>query len=158
MTCLRTRSDSRRPRPASWLAGLACVVLAASAGLALSPGAPLRLLPAKTWVGIARVVLEVDDLELSGAELVGRYRIRVPFAPHQDDAGLIRIRSREPWGEIMAEGGRMTGSVKSDYNGKTHAVECELEPDGDVRIVVTTDRRVLSFDTRFDGPPYAERD
>lgn len=120
-------------------------------GAALSSIRGIRLLPAKTRVGFVSVHLEASDLTLEGTDLIGRYKIRVPLAPWEDDRGLIRLALEDAPGAIRGDGGTIKGSVTSDLNGKTHALECTLQPDGDVAILVHTDRRELEFLTRYEG-------
>jgi hypothetical protein len=144
-------APSRRPRRA-WLGLLVAAVLACPTGLFADQHSPIRVERAKTWVGIARVLLDVTDLSLTESALTGYYEIRVPLAPYEDDHGAIRLDLVRPLPDVLARGGQLTGIVRSDF-GKTHDVECTLEPDGRARIVVTTDKRVLSFKTRFLGIP-----
>ncbi len=145
-----TTAPGRRFRPARLLG----LCLAASVGLSAvgaSTVSWIRLKPARTRVGLASVHLLASDLAVSGTDLTGTYRIRVPLAPWEDDRGVLRLKLGAPLTSLSASGGHATGTASSEFNGKTHAVDCQLEPDGDVRIVVVTDRRRLSFDTRYEG-------
>jgi len=144
-------APTRRPWRA-WCGLLLAALLAFPTGLAADQHAGVRVRPARTWVGIARVLLDVTDLSLTESALTGHYELRVPLAPYEDDRGAIRLDLVRPLPDVLASGGQLTGIVRSDF-GKTHDVECTLEPDGSARIVVTTDKRVLSFKTRFDGLP-----
>ena len=76
----------------------ACTVLASMA-LSATPGDPgsaVRIEPSDTWVGLAKVHLELSDMWLSGGELRGNYAIRVPLRPSKNDTGTIRLRSSGP--------------------------------------------------------------
>jgi len=108
----------------------------------------LRLAPSKTWVGIARVYLEVDDLELSGRELRGRYRIRVPLRPSENDEGVINLGKLDSVDGIRSAGGTLVGAARSLY-GKVHTLSCRVLPGGEVEIDVVSEDRKLSFETRI---------
>jgi hypothetical protein len=114
--------------------------------------ARIGLEPAKTWVGLARVHLEVGDLRLAGEELLGEYRIRVPMRPSENDVGVIRLAEVDSIEQIQATGGMLVGDARSDY-GKVHVVSCEVQPDGVVLIEVISGKRTLSFKTRLRALP-----
>jgi hypothetical protein len=141
--------------PRHCVRGLAVLALAAFAlagsGLAWSSIGGIRLSRAKTRVGLASVFLETSDLEVSGAELTGVYSIHVPLAPWKDDRGRIRL---DMAAQVLAgRSGMLRGSATSERDGRVHSVECTLEPDGDVGIVVTNDERTLVFAARYEGLP-----
>lgn len=105
--------------------------------------------PSKTWVGIARVHLEVTDLRSSGSELTGRYRIRVPLAPSRNDSGTLELKLAQPLDHLQEAGGKAAGNAHSEVNGKTRSVDCRIRPGGLISIHVTTDDRTLKFKTKY---------
>jgi hypothetical protein len=108
----------------------------------------VRLDPSKTWVGPARVHLEVGDLQLSGHELQGEYKIRVPLRPSENDVGTIRLATLSTLEQMQADGGTLIGDARSAY-GKVHLLLCDVQPDGSVLIDVISDVRTLTFKTRL---------
>jgi hypothetical protein len=112
------------------------------------PAVGVRLDPSKTWVGPARVHLEVGDLVLSGHELQGEYRIRVPLRPSENDVGTIRLAAMRSLEQMQEAGGTLIGDARSAY-GKVHLLLCEVQPNGDVLIDVISDVRTLTFKTRL---------
>jgi len=129
------------------LAPLATGRLAAD-GSPSGPTVGVRLDPSKTWVGPARVHLEVGDLVLSGHELQGEYRIRVPLRPSENDVGTIRLAAISSLEQMQEAGGTLIGDARSAY-GKVHLLLCEVQPDGNVLIDVISDVRTLTFKTRL---------
>jgi len=138
-------------------AAIACALLLLAAlptgrlaadGTPAGPATGVRLEPSKTWVGPARVHLEVGDLRLSGHELQGEYRIRVPLRPSENDVGTIRLAALSSLEQMQEAGGTMIGDARSAY-GKVHLLLCEVQPDGDVLIDVISDVRTLTFKTRL---------
>jgi hypothetical protein len=112
------------------------------------PATGVRLDPSKTWVGPARVHLEVGDLKLSGHELQGEYRIRVPLRPSENDVGTIRLASLSSLELLQEDGGTLIGDARSAF-GKVHLLLCDVQPDGSVLIDVISDVRTLTFKTRL---------
>jgi len=126
-----------------------------SAALALTaavtagpPPAVVRVAPTWTRVGIASVQLELSDLELRGDALVGRFQIHVPLLPSRDDQGTITLRMDAPLEQSLRPGAKVLGSASSETTGP-HAVACDVDADGGVRIAVTTSDRVLSFVSHY---------
>lgn len=114
-------------------------------GASLAAGRILFVEPATTWVGIARVHLEIDELRQSGDNLEGRYTIRVPLAPSQNDTGYIRLEAPD---SLVDHEATVIGSATST-TGQIHPVVARIRPDGAVRIDVTTAERKLRFKSRF---------
>ena len=137
-----------------------CIVLLACVAVALAPqptskadstetpGVGLRIAPSKTWVGIARVYLEVSDLWLTDDGLRGRYRITVPLRPSENDSGTIELQPPASMNHLRLAGGILAGNAISD-NGKMHDLGCTVRPDGSIRIEVATASRNLTFKSRF---------
>jgi hypothetical protein len=144
-------------RPSIHHAAIACALLLPAllpAGRLAAGGAPpgpavgVRLDPSKTWVGPARVHLDVGDLKLSGHELQGEYRIRVPLRPSENDVGTIRLAAFSSLEQMQKAGGTLIGDARSAY-GKVHLLLCEVRPGGDVLIDVISDVRTMTFKTRL---------
>ena len=114
-----------------------------------APRLGFQVEPSKTWVGIARVHLEIDDLWLSGDELAGAYRIRVPLSPSRSDAGTLRLRLSDTVERLRGSGGTLVGNARSDRSDKLHDVVCTVSNSGKIRIDVHMDDRVLSFKSRY---------
>jgi len=105
----------------------------------------VRLAPAKTWVGLARVYLEVSDLRVVDDTLVGTYRIRVPLAPDRNDRGTVHFSLAQPLDRVLVEGGVLLGQGKSQLSERTHHIRCAFGEAEAVRIEVDTGDRRLSF-------------
>jgi hypothetical protein len=118
-----------------------------AAGLPAASPRGVRLDPSKTWVGLARVYLEVEDLELTGDGLAGEYRIRVPLKPSENDAGQILL-AVDSMDQLQIAGGRLLGEAQSSF-GKVHTLACEILENGRILVQVTSDERTLSFKTRM---------
>lgn len=137
------------PRPIilSWPAAvLFLVVTCLAPALVAQPG--IRIDPAKTWVGPARVHLMVTEVALADGELEGAYSIRVPFLPGKNDRGTLQLRSARPLDEIQRLGGTLDGTARS-VSGETREVVCDVRPDGTMRIDIAMERRTVSFKTRY---------
>lgn len=115
----------------------------------VAPEIDVRVDPSKTWVGLARVHLEVTDLRSAGSELTGRYRIRVPLAPSKNDSGTIVLKLAQPLDHLQEAGGEAAGNAHSEINGKTRSVDCRIRPGGLISIRITTDDRTLRFKTKY---------
>lgn len=133
---------------------VACLIFCAALALAtampagaLSNG--LQVQPAKTRIGIAKVILQIDALSLAGTDLVGEYKIRIPLAPFMDDHGSIRFDLDRPLREAVLPGSTIHGAASSLENGRVHPVECTFLQGEKVNIVVTTADRVLTFQAPF---------
>jgi len=131
------------------LAGLLCLV-ALKAPLA-EPGSLLSIAPATTRVGMVKVVLEVDQLELRDNRLQGTYNIRVPMLPVLNDRGRIDLELDAPLDKTIAGLGEIRGSGHSELDGRIHAVICEFGENGDLRLIIDTGKRVLKFNSHLDG-------
>jgi len=133
---------------------LAAVLLAlagpVSAGF-LSPG--LSIQPARTRIGIAKVILQIDRLTVSNHSLDGDYFIRIPMAPFMDDRGSIHITLDQPLESAVTSGKTLTGSASSREDGRTHPVACTFLKNRKISIVVTTPSRVLSFQAPYELIP-----
>jgi len=115
-----------------------------------SPGwSGVRLDPARTWVGLARVYLEVSELRVENDSLVGTYRIRVPLAPNRDDRGTVRFALAQPLDQVLVEGAVLLGQGKSSLSERTHRIRCAFGEAASVRIEVDTGDRRLSFRSRW---------
>jgi hypothetical protein len=135
---------------------LACALALVSIAQGALPGlsrVPVRIEPSSTWVGIAKVHLSLSDLWLAGPELEGRYSIRVPLQPSQDDYGTIRLTTPISLDQLRTAGGTLLGTAHSAFHDRVHDVACRVESDGSIRITVTTDQRTLNFASRFVMPP-----
>ena len=136
-----------RPIILSWPAAvLFLLVTCLTPALVAQPG--IRIDPAKTWVGPARVHLMVTEVELTEREIEGAYRIRVPFLPGKNDTGTLQLRSARSLGEIQRLGGTLDGTARS-VNGEVREVVCDVRPDGTMRIDIAMERRTVSFKTRY---------
>jgi hypothetical protein len=109
----------------------------------------LEIEPARTRVGLARVHLEIDDLQIRDSKLIGTYEIRIPLFPSKDDRGDIEIGLPSPLDQVIAAGGTLEGSGRSVLDGRTHSVTCAFSGRKKVQIVVDTGTRILEFETRF---------
>lgn len=134
-----------RVRRSLLVASMACALSAAVLAAASPMG--LRLDPSKTWVGVARVYLEVEDLEFTGAGLAGEYRIRVPLKPSENDTGRILL-AVDSMDQLLTEGRILHGRALSAF-GKIHTLSCEILENGRVLVEVVSDERTLSFKTRM---------
>ncbi len=115
--------------------------------------AALRMEPTRTRVGIAKVKLEVSELDIVDDRITGDYRIEVPLAPMLNDRGIIELALEERAERLLTEGGTVTGTGTSAEDGRSHPVVCTFSGDGEVNITIQTDRRKLSFHTRFEADP-----
>ena len=104
-----------------------------------------RIDPSKTWVGVARVHLEVTDLEWTGGELIGRYSVRVPMVPSRNETGTIALKMHEL---ERTPGDTFAGTALS-HRGKVHDVDCTIHADNGLEIRITTEKRVMTFETRY---------
>lgn len=128
------------------------LVLALSTGGALvgSTGmGGVRLEPAKTWVGLARVHLSVSDLKVVDQALVGTYEIHIPLAPDRDDRGTVRFELERPLDQTLLEGTVLLGLGQSSVGPRTHRIRCAFGDDESVRIEVDSGDRRLSFRSRW---------
>lgn len=128
------------------------LVLALATGGVLvgSPGLPgVRLEPAKTWVGLARVHLSVSDLKVVDKALVGTYEIHIPLAPDKDDRGTVRFELERPLDQTLVEGSVLLGLGQSTVGPRTHRIRCAFGDDDSVRIEVDSGDRRLSFRSRW---------
>jgi len=128
------------------------LILALMAGGALlgSTGwSAVRLEPAKTWVGLVRVHLEVSDLTVVDEALVGTYELRVPLAPEKDDRGTVRFALGRPLDQAVVEGAVLMGMGQSVIDHRTHRIRCAFGDGESVRIDVDTGDRRLSFRSRW---------
>ena len=129
---------------------LIVLVLAACGALVGSTGLPgVRLEPAKTWVGIVRVHLEVSDLKVVDQALVGTYQIHIPLAPDRDDQGTVRFELERPLDQMLVEGAVLNGLGQSTLGPRTHRIRCAFGDDESVRIEVDSGDRRLSFRSRW---------
>jgi hypothetical protein len=131
---------------------LICALLLGCAAWA-QDGTDVRIESSKTWVGLARVKLDVDDLAVVGDKLAGTYQIRIPFAPLMNDRGVIELELDRPLERTIEQGGRITGASHSTDGGETRAITCDVEPGGSLRIQVDTGDRTLSFKSRITSTP-----
>jgi hypothetical protein len=109
----------------------------------------VRIDPAHTWVGIVRVHLDVSDLWLDGDALEGRYEIRVPLSPSNNDAGTIRLDLATPPESLQANGGLLDGSAQSGQDGTQRTITCQVEADGGIAITIAMPDRTLQFRSRY---------
>lgn len=136
-----------RPIIPAWSAAvLFLLAFCLAPALEAQPG--IRIDPAKTWVGAARVHLMVTEVELTDGELEGAYRIRVPFLPGKNDTGTLQLRSARSLDEIQRLGGTLDGTAHS-VSGEVREVVCDIRPDGTMRIDIAMERRTVSFTTRY---------
>ncbi len=109
--------------------------------------------PTRTRVGIAKVKLDVSQLDIVDDRITGDYRIEVPLAPMLNDRGTIDLALEERAERLLTDGGTVTGTGTSAEDGRIHPVVCTFFDDGEVTITIQTDRRKLSFHTRFEADP-----
>ena len=124
-------------------------MILATAGPAGALSRGLLVQTAKTRIGIAKVILEIDELSLTENGLIGEYEIRIPLAPFMDDHGSILIDMEQPLVDAVNPGNTLTGSASSVEDGRVHDVACTFLAGERVSIVVTTTERVLSFEAPF---------
>ena len=105
--------------------------------------------PARTRVGIAKVMLSMEPLVLTNDGLLGDYTVRVPLAPFMDDAGTVEIPLTTKLSEVIEPGRTLLGTATSSKSGRVHGIACTFKKAGQVRIVVTTHKRVLKFDAPY---------
>jgi len=122
-----------------------CWVVASTVGAATRS---LVIERARTRVGIARVILNIEPLILTDEGLVGAYAIRVPLAPFMDDFGTIEI-PMDSLHEALVPGNTVHGTASSREDGRIHDVACTFKESKKVRIVVTTPNRMLSFEAPY---------
>lgn len=127
---------------------LASCVLPSWAGSTPEPRG-YRIAPARTWVGLAPVYLEVSDLWLRGTVLEGRYRIRVPVMSSHNDEGTLNLELREPVEDLERASFKLSGTASSAENGDTGEVACEVDGEGGIRIHIRTGKRKLTFRSRL---------
>jgi hypothetical protein len=126
------------------------VVLCWVLGLAAAPlAAAIRIDPAKTWVGLARVHLTVSEVRLTPMGLDASYAIRVPVWPGGDDVGTLSLRADRSMDQVQRSGGTLVGTALSQ-SGVVRPVTCEVARDGRLRIDIAMDDRTISFDTRYE--------
>lgn len=128
------------------LALIFCLAAGSAAGAAIRG---IKVERAKTRVGLATVVLNIDHLTLTEQGLRGEYAIRIPLAPFMDDFGTIRIPVTDQLQDAVAPGNKLHGTASSREDGRTHEVACTFTDNKKVRIVVTTADRVLSFEAPY---------
>jgi hypothetical protein len=128
------------------LALILCLMAVSTVGAAVRG---LKVERAKTRIGIARVVLNIDHLTLTDQGLSGDYAIRIPLAPFMDDSGTIRIPVVDKLKDAVTPGNTLRGTASSNEDGRTHEVACTFTDNQKVRIVVTTPDRVLSFEAPY---------
>lgn len=109
----------------------------------------VRLAPTRTWVGMARVHLEVSELKVVNNALVGTYEIRVPLAPTKDDRGTVRFELGRPLEQALVDGAVLLGFGRSLLDHRTHRISCAFGDDDSVRIEVDSGERRLSFRSRW---------
>ncbi|HXV77360.1 MAG TPA: hypothetical protein VD788_13660 [Candidatus Polarisedimenticolaceae bacterium] len=114
-----------------------------------TPHVALSIEPSKTRVGLARVYLSIGELRWHDGMLEGRYTIRVPMSPSSNDSGTIRLHAPGSLEQIRRRGATLAGHAESAENGERSSVLCDVQRDGRLRIEITTDKRRLSFDTRY---------
>ncbi len=131
------------------MALFAVIALIAAAGPAGALSRGLQVKPAKTRIGIAKVILQIDELSLTDDGLVGEYEIRIPLAPFMDDRGSIRLEVDGSLQEAVLPGSLLLGSASSMEDGRVHHVACTFLKGDRVNIVVTTPSRVLDFEAPF---------
>jgi len=117
-------------------------------GATLPAGKLLEIEPSWTWAGIARVYLEIEDLRQTGEMLEGTYRIRVPLSPRRNDTGRLVLHASGSIDEPGNNLATVTGSALSS-TGQVHEVVARMQPNGVVRIHVTTPQRKLRFKSRY---------
>lgn len=127
---------------------LALLFVVVPSGATTPTGKLLQLEPAQTWVGIARVHLEIEELRQTGDMLEGTYQIRVPLSPKQNDTGRVQIHTASSFDELGKKKRTVTGSAHSS-TGEVHAVVVRVQPNGVVRIQVITPKRTLQFKSRL---------
>ena len=112
-----------------------------------SPETPtgFRIEPSKTWVGVARVHLEVTELQWTGGELVGRYSVRVPLIPSRNETGTIALEMHELQ---QAPGDTLVGTALNE-RGQLHGVDCTIQAGNLIEIRITTEKRVMTFETHY---------
>ena len=121
-------------------------------GSPLFSGWLLKIEPSSTWVGIARVHLEIENLRQAGQRLEGTYRIRVPLSPEQNDTGRLLLHASEPLDGRGDNEATVIGSALSS-TGQVHEVIAHIQPNGVVQIDVTTPARKLRFKSRYASRP-----
>lgn len=162
------RADSAPPPPPASIESAG-----AAAGTASADLPQLRIEQARTRVGLANVVLRVEDVELLGDRIRGRYELRIPLAPMMNDRGTLEIQL--PATEAATIGPQavapaavnamettlvalrraivdrlpLTGRGDSMEDGRRHGIRCSMTPEGLIDIVVDTGDRILSFRTNY---------
>jgi len=120
----------------------------------VGPGAPaqevrVRVEPAQTRVAIASVYLDLSDLQVQADTLVGSFALRVPLVPTKDDHGTLALLMDAPLQECLRPGATIRGLASSSTTDRVYPIECAVEPEGRVRIAVTTHDRTLEFTSRY---------
>jgi len=80
--------------------------------------------------------------------LEGTYRIRVPLSPKRNDTGRVVLHASGPIDEPGNKAATVTGSALSS-TGQVHEIVARMQPNGVVRIHVTTPQRKLRFKSRY---------
>jgi hypothetical protein len=145
-----TRSSHERPfRFAALGFALILTVSVLNAGpAALRQETLLEIAPTKTWVGFARVHLEIEDLRQTGEILEGTYQIRVPLLPQQNDTGRLLLRAPDSIDELVNSKATVTGRAVSS-SGQVNDVLVLMRPNGVIQIRVITPQRTLRFKSRY---------
>lgn len=128
------------------------VAVALYAVVAPGPRAPevrVRVEPAQTRVAIASIYLELSDLKVEADTLVGSFDLRVPLVPSKDDHGTLALLMDAPLEQCLRPGATIHGLASSKTTDRVYPIECAVEPDGRVRIAVTTRDRTLQFNSRY---------
>lgn len=109
------------------------------------------------------MVLNVEEVEILGDRIRGRYELRIPLAPMMNDRGTLEIRLPERAADASGAAeatltalrraivGRLplTGRGDSVEDGRRHGIRCSMTPEGLIDIVVDTGDRILSFRTNY---------
>jgi len=128
-----------------------CAALLAAVPSSVADGqSVVRLSPAHTRVGLAKVILNVSELTFEKDALVGSYEVLVPLAPWRNDRGEVRLKLDGPLDEIMASGGSVEGSGHSLEDGRTLPIVCRFLGGGRVSITVDNGDRILDFRSRVE--------
>ena len=128
---------------------LALILCLATASSAVGATEGIKVERSKTRVGIARVVLNIDHLTLTAEGLKGDYAIRIPLAPFMDDFGTIQIPVTDRLQDAIVPGNTIHGTASSREDGRIHEVACTFTDSKNLRIVVTTPDRTLSFEAPY---------
>jgi hypothetical protein len=100
-------------------------------------------------VAIASVYLQLSDLKVQAGHARGQLRAARAHHSTRDDRGTLALLMDAPLQECLRPGATIHGLASSNTTDRVYPIACAVEPDGRVRIAVTTRDRTLEFTSRY---------